>query len=324
MMVRLLAWLVLGAVLACPAAGDDAAPDKLVDALNGIFGKYATTRASHAKGQCVKGTFTPDAGAQSLSKAAFLAVPVPILGRFSFGGGNPNASDKKKSPRGLALRFDPGGPAQSEFVFLSVPIFFARSAGEALEFLSVREGASAGKLDKAKVKAFTDARPWTAKQDQWVDARPVPASYAGLPYFSIHAFEATAPDGTKTPVKFKFEPAAGELGLTDEEAKTKEEGFFTAELLQRLKDGPIEFTLLAVVGTANDPVDDPTVEWPEADRKKITLGKLSITAPESNEACDASTFDPNNLADGLAGYPGDSVLPARSGAYAVSLTRRSE
>ncbi len=324
MMSRFLAALLLGVSLASPASADDVAPDKLVDALNNIFGKYAKTRASHSKGQCVKGTFTPDAGAPAVSKAAFLAAPVPVLGRFSFGGGNPQASDKEKSPRGLAVRFDPGGPAQNEFVFLSAPIFFARSADEALEFLNVRAGAAAGKLDKAKVKAFTDAHPWTAKQGAWVAAKPVPASYAGLPYFSIHAFEATAADGTKTPVKFKFEPLAGELGLTDDEAKAKEEGFFTAELDQRLKSAPIDFTLVAVVGTASDPVDDPTVEWPEAERKKIPLGKLSITGPESNETCDASTFDPTNLADGLAGYPGDSVLPARSGAYAVSLTRRSE
>jgi catalase len=324
MMSRFLAALLLGVSLACPASADDVAPDKLVDALNNIFGKYAKTRASHSKGQCVKGTFTPDAGAPAVSKAAFLAAPVPVLGRFSFGGGNPQASDKEKSPRGLAVRFDPGGPAQNEFVFLSAPIFFARSADEALEFLNVRAGAAAGKLDKAKVKAFTDAHPWTAKQGAWVAAKPVPASYAGLPYFSIHAFEATAADGTKTPVKFKFEPLAGELGLTDDEAKAKEEGFFTAELDQRLKSAPIDFTLVAVVGTASDPLDDPTVEWPEAERKKIPLGKLSFTGLEANETCDASTFDPTNLADGLAGYPGDSVLPARSGAYAVSLTRRSE
>lgn len=324
MTMRLLATMLLAFPLAGGAVADDVAPDKLVDALNNIFGAYPKTRASHAKGQCVKGTFTPDAGAPALSKAAFLAAPVPVLGRFSFGGGNPKASDKEKSPRGLALRFDPGGKAQNEFVFLSAPIFFARDAEEALEFLSVRAGAVAGKLDKEKVKAFTDAHPWTAKQGAWVAAKPVPASYAGLPYFSIHAFEATAADGTKTPVKFKFEPAAGELGLTDDEAKAKEEGFFTAELSERLKGGPVDFTLLAVVGTASDPVDDPTVEWPEADRKKITLGKLSITGAEANEVCDASTFDPTNLADGLAAYPGDSVLPARSGAYAVSLTRRSE
>jgi catalase len=324
MMSRFLAALLLGVSLACPASADDVAPDKLVDALNNIFGKHAKTRASHSKGQCVKGTFTPDAGAPAVSKAAFLAAPVPVLGRFSFGGGNPQASDKEKSPRGLAVRFDPGGPAQNEFVFLSAPIFFARSADEALEFLNVRAGAAAGKLDKAKVKAFTDAHPWTAKQGAWVAAKPVPASYAGLPYFSIHAFEATAADGTKTPVKFKFEPLAGELGLTDDEAKAKEEGFFTAELDQRLKSAPIDFTLVAVVGTASDPLDDPTVEWPEAERKKIPLGKLSFTGLEANETCDASTFDPTNLADGLAGYPGDSVLPARSGAYAVSLTRRSE
>jgi catalase len=306
------------------AAAQDIAPDKLVDSLNGVFGKHAMTRASHAKGVCVTGTFTPAPQAASVSKVPFLAAPVPVLGRFSFGGGNPKASDKAKSPRGLAVRFDPDGAAPTDFVFLSAPIFFARTPAEVVGFLEARFPGADGKPDAAKVKAFTEAHPWTAKQGAWVAARPVPASYAGLAYHSIHAFTATATDGKATTVKFKFEPVAGELGLTDEEAKAKEEGFFTADLDARLKAAPIAFNLVAIVGTAADPTDDPTAEWPEAERKKIALGTLSIAARADDAVCDATTFDPNTLADGLAGLPGDTILPARSGAYAVSLSRRTQ
>lgn len=323
-MTRLLTVCLLSIATAGAAIAEDVAPDKLVDSLNGVFGKHAQTRASHAKGLCVKGSFTPTAAAPALSKAPFLAAPVPVLGRFSFGGGNPKASDKAKSPRGLAVRFDPEGKAPTDFVFLSAPIFFARTPEEVVGFLEARVPGPDGKPDPAKVKAFTDAHPWTAKQAAWVAARPVPASYAGLPYFSIHAFEATAADGKKTSVKFKFEPAAGDLALTDDEAKAKEEGFIAGELDERFKAGPVTFDLVAVIGTPADPVTDPTAEWPEAERRKVALGTLSITGREAEAACDGTTFDPNNLADGLAGYPGDSILPARSGAYAVSLTRRSQ
>lgn len=323
-MMRVLKALVVSGFLATGAVAEEVTPEKLVDSLNGVFGKHAKTRASHAKGVCVKGAFTPSAAAPALSKAPFLAAPVPVLGRFSFGGGNPKASDKAKSPRGLALRFDPDGRAPTDFVLLSAPIFFARTPDEVVGFLEARFPAADGKPDAAKVKAFTDAHPWTAKQGAWVAARPVPASYAGLAYFSIHAFEATAADGTKTPVKLKFEPAAGELGLTDEEAKAKEEGFFHVDLDERLKAGPVTFRLVAIVGTDADPTDDPTAEWPEAGRKKVELGTLAISGREDEARCDGTTFDPNSLADGLAGYPGDKILPARSGAYAVSLSRRSE
>jgi catalase len=323
-MSRIFPALILSVAMTGGAVADDVAPDKLVDSLNGVFGKHAKTRGSHAKGLCIKGDFAPTSDAPALSKAPFLAANVPVLGRFSFGGGNPKASDKAKSPRGLAVRFDPDGAAPTDFVFLSAPIFFARTPAEVVGFLEARVPGADGKPDPAKVKAFTEAHPWTAKQAAWVAAKPVPASYAGLPYFSVHAFEATTADGKKTAVKFKFEPVAGELGLTDDEAKAKEEGFFTAELDERLKNGPVTFNLVAYVGTAADPTDDPTVEWMEADRQKIALGTLSIAGREDDAKCDATTFDPNNLAGGLAGFPGDTILPARAGSYAVSLTRRSE
>lgn len=315
---------ILACIIGGGASAEDVSPEKLVDSLNGVFGKHAMARASHAKGVCVEGSFTPAPDAASVSKVPFLAAAVPVLGRFSFGGGNPKASDKAKSPRGLAVRFDPEGSAPTDFVFLSVPIFFARTPAEVVGFLEARFPGADGKPDPGKVKAFTEAHPWTAKQGAWVAARPLPASYAGLSYHSIHAFTATAADGTATTVKFKFEPVAGELGLTDQEAKAKEEGFFTADLDDRLKAAPVVFNLVAIVGTAADPVDDLTAEWPEAERKKIALGTLAIAARADEAVCNATTFDPNTLADGLAGFPGDTILPARSGAYAVSLARRSQ
>ncbi|MGE5267191.1 MAG: catalase family peroxidase [Deltaproteobacteria bacterium] len=323
-MMRSFVALLLVGSLAGGVSAEEVTPEKLVDSLNGVFGKFPKMRASHAKGVCVKGNFTPAADAASLSKAPFLAAPVPLLGRFSFGGGNPKASDKQKSARGLALRFDPDGKASTDFVFLSAPVFFARTPEEVVGFLEARFPGPDGKPDPAKVKAFTDAHPWTAKQGAWVAAKPVPASYAGLTYHSIHAYKATAADGKTTAVKFKFEPVAGEMGLTDDEAKAKPEGFFTADLEERLKTAPVEFTLVAIVGTKADPTGDPTVEWPEADRKAVKLGRISISGREDDAKCDATTFDPNNLADGLAGFADDRILPARSGAYAVSLSRRSE
>ena len=68
-------------------------PDQLVDALNGVFGKHPGDRAAHTKGICLTGRFTPSPDAPSLSKAPQFAKPVSIVGRFSLGGGNPQAPD---------------------------------------------------------------------------------------------------------------------------------------------------------------------------------------------------------------------------------------
>ena len=319
-----IAAVVCAGLFATPVHAEEVSGDQLVDALNAIFGKHAKTRGSHAKGVCVKGTFTPAKEAAALSKAPFLASPVPVLGRFSFGGGSPAPNEKAKSARGLAVRFDPDGKAATDFVMLSAPIFFARTPQEVVAFLQARAPGPDGKPDPAKVKAFGEAHPWTGKQAAWVAARPVPASYAGLAYHSIHAFTVTSADGMAFVVKFMLEPGAGELGLTEEEAKAKPDGFFSADLDERLAKGPVSFSLVAIEGTSADPVDDPTAEWPEAERRKIPLGDLAITSKEADATCDATTFDPNNLAEGIAGQPGDKILPARGTAYAVSLTRRSQ
>ncbi len=84
------ALIVVGGVGAGLAA--DPTPADLVDALNGVFGKHAGTRAAHTKGFCMTGTFTPSADAPKLSKAPHFAKQVPIIARFSLGGGDPQCA----------------------------------------------------------------------------------------------------------------------------------------------------------------------------------------------------------------------------------------
>ena len=84
-------------------------PADLVDALNGAFGRHAGARGSHAKGQCVIGTFEPAAALRGLTRAALFDRPsLDVVGRLSIGGGNPQASDKSRTVRGLALSMQGG------------------------------------------------------------------------------------------------------------------------------------------------------------------------------------------------------------------------
>jgi catalase len=312
----------LGATGAVAGEGSPSSAD-LVDALNAVFGKHPGARGSHAKGICVKGTFRPDADASRLSKAPQFQAKVPVLARFSLGGGNPKAADNAKANvRGFAMRFNPDGD-DSDLVMVSTPVFFARTPEQFIEFLKVRVPVAEGSgPDQDKIKAFAEAHPETTSQGAWLASRPVPASYAGVNYWAIHAFTLTNAEGQTKTVKFKAIPAEGEEGLTDEEAKTKGTDFYAAELKERLAEGAARFKFVAMIGEEGDPTDDPTAMWDEDTRTKASLGTLSIEAFEEDTVCDAITFDPTNLAAGVEGPKNDLIFGARSGAYAVSLSRR--
>lgn len=307
------------------ARADDATPEQLVDGLNAVFGKHAGARASHAKGICVKGEFRPAAEASGLSKAAPFARTVSVLGRFSMGGGKPNLPDATKAaPRGFAIRLDDAASSYTDLVMISAPVFFAKTPAQMLGFLQVRKPGADGKPDQEKIKAFSAANPDTTKQGAWLSSHPVPASYAGVNYWAVHAYTLTNAEGHSTTVKLKLTPSAGEEGLTDDEVKAKPADFYKADLEERLAKGPVEFALHAIIGEASDPTDDPTASWPENERKSATLGTVSITALAEDASCDATTFDPVNLAEGIVGPDRDPIFAVRSPAYAISLTRRHE
>ncbi len=306
---------------AAPSSAKD--PEAVVDTLNAVFGKTGA-RASHAKGQCVRGTFTPTAQAAALTKSASFAKEVPVLGRFSMGGGNPKISDGTKlAARGFSFKLDPDGKATSEFAFVNAPVNFAKNLDQLQGFLTARIPGADGKPDADKIKAFGDANPETKRQGAWFASKPIPASYAGVNYWGIHGYTATNAAAAKQVFKFKLVPAAGELGLTDDEAKAKPAEFLVAELTERLAKGPAKFDLQAIMAVAGDTTNDPTALWADEDKRKpVSLGTLSVSAIEPNTTCDAGIFDPTNLADGLAGPTDDPLFAARSPSYAISLSRR--
>jgi catalase len=311
--------LVFLAFTVAAAKAEEPTPVEMVDGLNAVFGKYPHTRAGHAKGFCVSGNFTPAPGAASLSKAPQFAKPVPLLGRFSLGGGNPQAPDNAKgNVRGIAVKLDLGEGATSDFVMISAPVFVAKTPELFLELLkAIASG------DPEKPKAFFAAHPESTRQGAWLKERPVPASYAGVDYFGVHAFTLTNADGKQQLVKLKAIPKAGELGLTDEEAEAKGPNFLEAEITERLGKGPVAFDLVAIFGKEGDVTDDPTVIWEEEGRTVAPLGTIEIDTLAPNEKCNAVIFSPSNLADGIAGPANDLVFNMRAADYVVSFGRRT-
>ncbi len=318
--VTTLAWMSVSAA----AQSADPVPS-IVEAMQTLSGKGAKHRPSGAKGQCYTGTFVPSENATKLSSASIFQATSPVLARFSVGGGNPKVADGSKvANRGFSFKIDNGGRGQTEFVMVNAPINFVKSPQQMLGFLQARLPGPDGKPDPEKIKAFAEANPETTGQGRWLANQPIVGSWVGVAYWGIHAYTLTNAVGAQQVVKFKMSPTGGAVGLTDEEAKGKPSEFLVDELAGRLASkAPTSFDMIAILGRAGDPTNDPTARWADEDaRPTVKLGTLSITAVEKSATCDDAIFDPMNLAKSIEGPKDDLLFPARTPAYAISIGSR--
>lgn len=319
-----LAAAAAGSLLFAGPASAQNLPLEQVNALEGLFGKHAGSRRSGAKGVCASGYFVGNTVGRNLSSAsAFSGEKVPAVLRFSIGGGSPKASDKGRSVRGLAFQFTAAGGEIWQSANVSAPVFFVAKPEQFAPFLQVRTPDPAtGKPDPAKLKAFNDANPETLRQAAYLAKAPVPASYGSVNYWSTNAFIVANAKGEKTTVRWQFEPAAGTLGLTEEQMKTLPDDFLADELRRRVASAPVVFDFKFQIAEAGDPVDDPTQVWPEA-RRIVPAGQLVIdkVEPGPGGACERITYNPTALPKGIEAS-NDPVLRARAAPYALSLGRR--
>lgn len=301
---------------------DAATPASIVDALKAVAGNPPKVRASFAKGWCVRGTYTPSDRAGEVTRSQSFTGPSRVLARFSVGGGNPSVADTNNLVlRGFSFKLG-DGDHRSDILAESAPVHFARTLDQMLAFLEARIPGPDGKPDMAKVKAFSAANPETLNQANYVAARPLPGSFAGTTYWGVHSFPATNAENETRFIKFKVIPARGEITLTEDEARTKPADFLHDDLGTRIAAGNVRFNVMALLDRPGDPTMDVTMRWPDEDhREDVRLGTIVITGLEPDQACDASIFNPANLADGI-GHPPDEIFAARRAAYAISLAKR--
>src|SRR5580704_1214010 len=69
-------------------------PGRFTDGFQEVNGVHSGFRRNHAKGVCVSGYFESNGQGTRLSKArVFRTGRTSVIGRFSFGGGNPYVAD---------------------------------------------------------------------------------------------------------------------------------------------------------------------------------------------------------------------------------------
>ena len=296
-------------------------PAAIVAALKAIAGNPRKARASFARGRCVRGTYVPSDRAKEITKSQSFTKPSRVLGRFSVGG-NPKVADTAIPVlRGFSFRLG-DDDHRSDVLVQSAPVHYAKSLDQMLAYLEARIPGPDGKPDMEKVRAFSAANPETLHQANYMAMHPLPPGFAGTTYWGVHAFPATNSKGQMRFIKLKVAPVGGDITLTGDEARTKSANFLHDDLDDRIAAGDVRLNVMAVLGRPGDPVMDVTIRWPDEDaRETVRLGTIVITGVEANDACDASIFDPANLAAGI-GYPPDEIFAARRAAYAVSLAKR--
>ena len=116
-------------------------------------------------------------------------------------------------------------------------------------------------------------------------------------------------------------PEAGEERLPEEEIESAAPDYLQTELAERIEAGPVRFAYVATLAGEGDPLEDPTLPWPD-DREQIELGTLELTELiPAEKPGDVYVFDPMNLIDGIEPSE-DKILQARPHAYSVSIDRR--
>jgi catalase len=300
--------------------------EEMVDAIDGVSGgPHPGHRAAHARGSMCRGTFVATPRAGELSRAGHLTgAPVPVTARFSNGSGNPSLPDNLRTEgRGLAVKFHLDGDRSVDSVTLTIPVFFVRTPEDFLEFTRARKpDPETGQPDPEKLGALLAEHPETGAALQLILPSLVPpASYATCAYNSLHAFGLISADERVTWVKLRWEPEAGEQALAEEEIESAADDYLQADLRERIAGEPVRFRLVAAIGHEEDPLEDPTLPWPD-DRERVELGALELTeALPPEKPGELNVFDPMNLVDGIVPSD-DRILHARTHAYSVSIDRR--
>jgi catalase len=295
----------------------------IIQQFDGIFGLHPGFRPAHAKGVLLTGTFTPAAEAKGLAPAPhFVSASTPVTVRFSDSTGLPQIpdTDGNANPRGIAIRFNIAEHVHTDIVAHSTDGFPTRTGGEFLEFLKAIATSGPDVPSPKPVELFVGSHPAALAFVQ--TPKPFPVSFGTEAYFGVTAMQFTSEAGAVQFGRYQIVPDAGLAHLSDDEVKAKDPNYSFEEIVERVKAGPVGFTVKVQLAAAGDVVDDATIHWP-ADRPAMTLGTMVLDAVVPNDAAEQQKiiFDPIPRCAGIEPSD-DPLLELRAAIYLLSGRRR--
>src|SRR5215203_6156170 len=156
------------------------------------------------------------------------------------------------------------------------------------------------------VAASPPEAPKPTKLEQFVGSHPTvaasaatattPASYADEQYQGLNAFVLVNKVGERQAVRFVIVPDHV-VHITPVDAAKRDPDFLAAELSDRLKRGPVNFSLKAQLAAPGDPTADPSRPW-----------------PDGSQTCGTRGFYPEHRGAGQHGGTEEAVVSPRPGA----------
>jgi catalase len=299
-------------------------PARFVDGFEEVNGVHSGFRRNHAKGVGVSGFFESNGNGVRLSKAVvFRPGQVPVLARFSLGGGQPDAADAPATVRGLGLQFSLPNGELWRTAMINLPVFPFRTP-EALyeQLLASKPDPNTGKPDAAEMKAFLAHHPETAEALKIIKDQPVPSGFGNSTFRSLNAFRFTNATGDTIPVRWFLRPTQP-FEAAGPPPAPQDKKYLFEELIAQIHRQPLRWNLIVIVGQPGDPANDATIAWP-AGREQVDVGTITLDRVESDDTSAARdiNFDPLVLPAGIAASD-DPLLSARSAVYSQSYTRRA-
>jgi catalase len=182
--------------------------------------------------------------------------------------------------------------------------------------------ASASK-DPNAMKTFAAAHPEIAAFSAWAKGAPWTGSYAEERYNSLNSFVFTDSSSAEHAVRWSLLPAAQPVSVSPDDLAKRGPDFLEQEISERVRGGPLRWTMVVTIANPGDPTADPSKAWPE-DRRTVEVGTLMVQQiqAERDGPCRDINFDPTVLPSGIR--TSDDPFPAaRSSVYAKSFDRRT-
>jgi catalase len=208
-----------------------------------------------------------------------------------------------------------GRRAHTDIIGHSVPLFPVHTGAEFLELLRAIGASGPGTTEHpSPIEQFISSHHAAIAFVTY--PKPLPASYATLPYYSVSAFKLVDANGAETFIRYHVVPEAGVHTL--DAGTNLGEDYMQEELSTRLGRGPIVFKILAQIADPDDVTDDATVQWPES-RKKVELGTVRVDNLVSDNPKEQKSviFDPIPRVDGVE-PSNDPLLEIRAAVYLLS------
>jgi len=302
---------------------DTLTPGRFTDRFEDIYGHHNGFRRNHAKGLSATGTFESNGSGVSICRATvFRRGTVPVIGRFSLGGGLPDQPDKADTVRGLGLLLQTSDGQQWRTAMINLPVFTdSTPQGFYERLLAGKPQPDTGKPDPQLMAAFLQRHPETAAAMKIIRQSPPSAGFADSTFNGLNAFRFTSESGATVAVRWSVIPL--DNGGPAATPPPTDKDYLFDELIRTVAQRPVRWRLVLTVGEPGDPTDDATRPWP-ATRRTIDAGTITITAVQTEAPGNARdiNFDPTVLPDGMA-LSDDPIPKARAGVYARSFTRRA-